>query len=273
MIHRSRPLQRVISDAGVTLMELLIALGLTGIVSLAIFKVYNTQHQHYFIQDQLTDVQQNARACIDEITRQVRMAGFGLPTGLNALRASNANPDSLVVIYRADTCQGVLSANMASAGASMVCTGSLGCFAPGEWAYIFEPDSGGGEFFVISGIDTSTKQISHDPLSKIYRKDAIVLVISWAQYYIDKSDSSHPTMIVRTPTNGAQVYADDVADLQFTYRLSNGTIVDVPPLIEDVREVIVAVTGRSHSADPFKAGDKYRYRTYTSSINVRNLGN
>jgi hypothetical protein len=253
-------------------MELLIALGLTGLVSVAIFKVYNTQHQHYFIQDQLTDVQQNARASLDEITRQVRMAGFGLPTGLNALRASNANPDSLVVIYRADTCQGVLSANMASAGANMLCTGSVGGFAPGEWAYIFEPDSGGGEFFVISGLDTSANQISHNPLSKAYRKDAIVLVVSWAQYYINTADSNHPTLIVSTPANGAQAYADDITDLQFQYRLSNGTIVDVPPLVEDVREVIVSVTGRSHTVDPFKTGDQYRYRTYKSSINVRNLG-
>ena len=266
------PFRKLVSVTGVTLMEMLIALGLTSIVSVAIFKVYNTQHQHYFAQDQITDVQQNARACLDEITRQVRMAGFGLPSGLNALRASNANPDSLVVIYRGDTCQAVLSANMASAGANMFCTGTVGCFVAGEWAYIFEPDSGGGEFFTISGLDTAGKQISHDPLSKAYRKDAIVLVVAWAQYYISTADTTHPTLVVRTPENGAQIYGDDISDLQFTYRLNNGTIVDVPPLVEDVREVIISITGRSRTADPFKPGDKYRYRTYTSSVNVRNLG-
>ena len=259
------------SVAGVTLMETLIALALTGIVSLAIFKTYVTQHQHYIAQDDITTVQQNARACIDEMTRQIRMAGFKLPTGLNALRATNSNPDTLAIIYRADTTQAVLAATMASNGADMVCTGSIGGFIVSQWAYIFEPDSGGGEFFVIAGINNGTKQISHAALSKAYRKDAIVLVIAWTQYYLDKSDPNHPNLMVRTNNGGAQVYAEDISDLQFQFRLNNGTVVDVPPLVSDVREVLIAVTGRSHQTDAETPGQPYRYRTYTSSVNVRNL--
>ncbi len=252
-------------------METLIALALTGIVSLAIFKTYITQHQHYIAQDDITTVQQNARACIDEMTRQIRMAGFKLPTGLNALRATNTNPDTLAIIYRADTTQAVLAATMASNAADMVCVGSVAGFVVGQWAYIFEPDSGGGEFFIITGINTGSKQISHAAMSKAYRKDAIVLVIAWTQYYIDKTDPSHPNLMVRTATGGAQVYAENISDLQFQYRLNNGAVVDVPPLVADVREVLIAVTGRSQQTDAETAGHPYRYRTYTSSVNVRNM--
>jgi Tfp pilus assembly protein PilV len=266
-----RKIHSSFGQTGVTLVEALIALLLTGVVSLAIFKAYITQHQHYVAQDDITNVQQNARAGLDEMTRQIRMAGFQLPTGLNPLRVANANPDSLVAIYRSDTCQGVLSATMATAAADMICTGSVGCFVVGQLAYIFEPDSGGGEFFTIAGVNAGTKAISHVALTRSYRKDAIILIVSWVQYYIDRSNAAHPNLICRTPSAGAQVFAEDVSDLQFRFQLNNGTIVDIPPLIEDVRAVIVAVTGRSRSQDPYSGGDHYRYRTYTSSVNVRNL--
>jgi type II secretory pathway pseudopilin PulG len=270
MHNRNSKLNR---SSGFTLMEALIALLLTGIISTAVFKTYLTQHQHYIAQDDITNIQQNGRAAIDEMTRQIRMAGFQLPTGLNALRAANTNPDSLVLIYRSDTAQAVLSANMASAAADIVSTTSTGGFTSGDWAYIFEPDSGGGEFFVISGVNPGAKLISHTPMTKAYRKDAIVLIVTWAQYYIDGSNSDHPNLMVRTPAYGSQVFAEDVSNLQFRFRLNNGTIVDVPPLVEDVREVLVNVTARSRNQDPYHTGsDPYKYRTYTSSVNVRNLG-
>ncbi len=264
---------KLIQSSGFTLMEALIALLLTGIVSTAVFKTYIVQHQHYIAQDDITNIQQNGRAAIDEMTRQIRMAGYQLPTGLNALRAANTNPDSLVVIYRSDTAQAVLSANMVSMGADIVSTTSTGGFTTGDWAYIFEPDSGGGEFFVISAVNPGAKLISHAPLSKVYRIDAIVLIVTWAQYYIDASNSEHPNLMMRTPASGSQVFAEDVGDLQFRFRLNNGTVVDIPVLVEDVREVLVNVTARSKNQDPYHTGnDPYKYRTYTSSVSVRNLG-
>lgn len=263
---------RLSRSCGFTLMEALIALFLTGIVSMAVFKTYITQHQHYVAQDDITNIQQNGRAAIDEMTRQIRMAGFQLPTGLNALRAANSNPDSLAIIYRSDTAQAVLSANMASASADIVSTTSTGAFSVGKWAYIFEPDSGGGEFFLITGVNSGAKLISHPPMSKAYRKDAIVLIVNWTQYYIDGSNSDHPNLMMSTPATGSQVFAEDVSNLQFQFRLNNGSVVDVPVLVEDVREVLVDVTARSRNRDPYHTGeDPYKYRTYSSSVNVRNL--
>ncbi len=75
------------SKAGVTFLEIMIALGITSFVTVAIFRLYITQHQHYMVQDDITEVQQNARASIDQLARTIRMAGFDIPAGLAPIEA------------------------------------------------------------------------------------------------------------------------------------------------------------------------------------------
>jgi hypothetical protein len=48
-------------------------------------------------------------------------------------------------------------------------------------------------------------------------------------------------------------------------------VVDEPVLAEDVREVMISVTGRSKHPNYEDPNSDYRFRTYTSSVNVRNL--
>jgi type IV pilus assembly protein PilW len=61
---------------GFTLIELLIAMAITGIVAGAIFTAFQSQQKSYLIQDQVTDMQQNLRAAMDIMVREIRMAGY-----------------------------------------------------------------------------------------------------------------------------------------------------------------------------------------------------
>ncbi len=143
---------KISGTGGFTLLELLIALALTGFVTAAIFKLYVSQHKHYITQTDVADIQQGARAAIGEMSRQIRMAGYQLPLGLNAIEASNTNPDTVTVTYRSSDCETYLAAAMTQPTSELECATSVSCFKEGEWAYIFEPDSGGGEWFEISGV-------------------------------------------------------------------------------------------------------------------------
>src|SRR4030042_3908442 len=62
---------------GVTLIELLIALVLSSILIAALYRVVISQHKTYGIQDQVADMQQNVRIAIGQMTREIRMAGYG----------------------------------------------------------------------------------------------------------------------------------------------------------------------------------------------------
>jgi len=63
-------------DKGFTLIELLIAMAITGIVSAAIFTAFQSQQKSYIIQDDVTVMQQNLRAGMDMMVREIRMAGY-----------------------------------------------------------------------------------------------------------------------------------------------------------------------------------------------------
>lgn len=262
---------------GASLLELLVALLLTGVVTAAIFQTYVTQHQNYLVQDDITEIQQSARATLDQLTRQIRMAGFSLPQGVAAFTPGNNESngsDTITVTYRVGDCQAALSADMASATAEMASNDDLSCYADGQWAYIYHPDSGGGEFFQISTVDVGGKRLQHvgDPLTKAYKKDALVIILDRVTFYIDPSDESNPRLMMRSLTMSPQVYAEGITDLQLRYRITSGTIVDQPPLIDDVRQIDIAVTGRSRHAGygTTNSGD-YRFRTYESSVALRNL--
>ena len=61
---------------GFTLIELLVAMAITGIVAGAIFTAFQSQQKSYLIQDQITEMQQNLRAGMDLMVREIRMAGY-----------------------------------------------------------------------------------------------------------------------------------------------------------------------------------------------------
>ncbi len=61
---------------GFTLVELLIAMAISGIVAGAIFTAFQSQQKSYLIQEQVTEMQQNIRAAMDIMIRDIRMAGY-----------------------------------------------------------------------------------------------------------------------------------------------------------------------------------------------------
>jgi type IV pilus assembly protein PilW len=63
-------------NSGVTLTELLIALALTGIVAGAIYNIFSSQSKAYTIQSEVAEMQQNLRAGIFMMEREIRMVGY-----------------------------------------------------------------------------------------------------------------------------------------------------------------------------------------------------
>lgn len=61
---------------GFTLIEILIALALGGIVMAFVFSAYQTQQKSSVIQEQVVEIQSNVRAGMDMMTREIRMAGY-----------------------------------------------------------------------------------------------------------------------------------------------------------------------------------------------------
>ena len=71
------------SRSGFSLVELLVAMAITGVVMAAVFKIYTTQQDSYLVQEQVAEMQQNGRTAKYVMTREIRMAGYD-PTAAGA---------------------------------------------------------------------------------------------------------------------------------------------------------------------------------------------
>ncbi|NIA11936.1 MAG: prepilin-type N-terminal cleavage/methylation domain-containing protein [Nitrospiraceae bacterium] len=86
---------------GFTLVELLVAMAITSIVAVAIFTAFQSQQKSYLIQDQVTEMQQNLRAAMDIMVRDIRMAGYSQGasgSGITDIRPRDINNNVDVAI-------------------------------------------------------------------------------------------------------------------------------------------------------------------------------
>ena len=90
-------------QAGYTLVELMVAVALTGIVTVAIYKGYVSVSTGYDVQDQLVEVHQSARVGIDRMVREIRMAGYDpTDTGTAGIDASSTSQQIVFSLYDDD---------------------------------------------------------------------------------------------------------------------------------------------------------------------------
>ncbi|HPM75601.1 MAG TPA: prepilin-type N-terminal cleavage/methylation domain-containing protein, partial [bacterium] len=66
---------------GFTVFELLITMGLGLILLAAAYTIYLSQHRGFERVEELTNVMQSSRMAADQVTRELRMAGFGVIVG------------------------------------------------------------------------------------------------------------------------------------------------------------------------------------------------
>ena len=82
--------------AGFSLVELLIAMAIGLVVLSAMYSVFTIQNKTFSKQEQIVEMQQNARAAMDMMSREIRMAGYD-PCSVNSDADSSNNFFSVTV--------------------------------------------------------------------------------------------------------------------------------------------------------------------------------
>ncbi len=266
--------QMVLHDnSGFTLIEVLIAAVIAAIVVGAGFQVFVSQSKGQVIQSGITNMQQNGRAAVDELVHKIRRAGYLLPGSTPALVSRNSNPDTVSITFMKEpACTASVSATMTQPSAELECDGSdLACFQDNQWAYIYDPGTDSGEFFYITQVRDDISHLLHGttPLSKSYPAGSEVCVLEQQKFYIDKSDTLHPRLMVQNCGSAPDVYADDIEDLQFQYKMADGSLLDTITVDRYVRSVLIKLVARTQKNDLFLG--EYRRDTLSTRVKVRNL--
>ena len=89
-------MKKLNNQKGLTLVELLIGALMSLIILSAVLGFYVTQHDHWLVQEEVSDMQQNGRALLDELTRFIRKAGYGM-AGQTAFRITG---DTLTIFVK-----------------------------------------------------------------------------------------------------------------------------------------------------------------------------
>ena len=261
------------NQRGFTILELLIGLLAASILSYAALSLYITQHKQMLVQDEIADMQDNLRASAEVLASTIRLAGLNAPKS-TAIEGHNSNPDTIAVNFDSSVLRNVkVSENIADASSDIYCVGSdLSGIIPDEYYYIFDPFTDTGEFFIVTGIMNSDR-IQHDttPLSRLYPAGSRILKMNRIRFFVDRSDTSHTNLMMQTFGSEPQIFAENVANLNFRYFLNNGAIVDQTNTPDKIRLVEIDLEGRTASRDR-ALFNQYRTRNFTLRVNVRNLG-
>jgi prepilin-type N-terminal cleavage/methylation domain-containing protein len=270
-------------DQGITLVELLVALVISGLLVAALYRTFISQQKTFVVQDQVVDMQQNMRVAINRMMTEIRMAGFGnlstvLPVTISSKTFNNAiNIDTpsagSLTILSATGGTATLTVS-ASIGQNQIPVSTLTdasgnpLFDTGNRKYICV---GGLESYIINAIDNGTKTITlNGPLMFNHPIGTPVFTIKALTYQVAVV-SGIPTLLKdENLGDGAQPQADNIENLQFAYLDANGNPTVNPP---DIRIVRVSLRARTEMQDPgLKGSDGYRKREIASNIHLRNMG-
>ncbi len=266
---QNRPRRNPLRDRrGTSLLETFAAIVAVAVIVVASHATLNSEEVGTPARNNAAGAPAEAKISMDELKYHIRLAGRGVPPGLSPLEARNGDPDAVTVCYRLADYEATLATTAPRAADRLQCGSNAHRFAADDRIYLHDPSSGQGEWVCIAEVDVEKQILAlAKPVSRSYGAASQALPLRQVSFYLNESDSDG-ALTVDIPGETPRVCAHGITDLQLRYRLKNGSVVDEPEDVSEVREILVALSG----APPIEAGTPRQSRTLAASIYLRNLG-
>ncbi len=276
------------STKGFTLVEILVVLAITGLVMTSLYSVYMGMQRTTYNQEEVVDVQQSLRVALDLFSRDVRMAGFLIPSGTVAL-AAGSNASTLNLLTASTRYQfATLDSDQTISGTvtptsevtfTLTTPEMTDPFAVGDTVRLIRPNDGSQPVNVdltitaiVRAASTMTVRGFTNSFMVLYKAgDLFALVPAGAADPSTISWTLNATSLTRQADGGvAQEIAADVSDLQFAYLLNDGTEADANNLQSDDLENTVAIRLVMTSDTDSQLDRVVRQRTLATIARIRN---
>ena len=265
---------------GFTLVELMISVAVMGIVMLAIYGAFfKTQRAADSVTGVVTD-RQSARAAVQLLEREIRMAGSGWGRSvvvgtsngaghidLNPVNFGYGGPDandtlSIVGGWEAST---MLANGMPNASAVLKVNDTSG-FADGDLLVI--TDGTTADMFEVTQVNSQSLIIQHNPSSPFndpgghstwpgtgYNTGAQVYKVTWVAYKVDSTSYRKPALIRAQVGRAPQIAAYDVSGFRVYYQMQDGSLTRNPASLNFVARVLPVVYTRALSPNRVALND------------------
>ena len=286
--------ERNLTNKGFTIVELLIAMTISLVVMGAITYTFKSQQDSYIVQTQISSMQQNLRAAMYMLTRDIQMAGYytnfdsdtyamdwddldGNNETIRPLIHGFDNRDDmfggdgikdgtdLVVIIKAAESRQLAAGETASGNTVPASLRNVDNLVSGKCAMLVKHDLSTADFFQVQ--DDSGNMTLTISLDNTYSQNDWIFRVDVIVYYVN-DDLNNPCLLRKNlgSNETAQVVAENIDNLQLQYLLNDGSLVndpDNPPTSgSDVRAVKVFLLARTANI----------IRNYTDA-NTYNMGN
>jgi len=297
-------MKRQNKHAGFTLVEISISLVIFTMVSFFSYQIFRADHKVFVEQEEVVDMQQNARVAMDQLIRDMRLAGAGVPTGgaysdlghlhpVIPFNGDNNNPDTVMFLASFENIRTDMNVSM-TGKKNAVKVEDAGKFSVGDLALISgitDEGTESSEVFEVTFVDVQGQhRLKHEQslpwngnqkLNEIYVIPSRIMQVTWCKYYVDDSDPLHPRLMMSKNAGPAQVVADNIENIQFEYDLSTGEKNQAEPEYPNlIRKGTITLTARADTPDPLMSGgvhsvygtpDNYRRIELKTDVQIRNL--
>lgn len=235
------PSRTRLGAAGFTLVELLVALGLTGIIGMAATSFLLNQVDAFGRRSEMFIVHQNARAALNRLSSDIRLAGRGLNHyDLEVPDLIVPNDGSVSVNVYTDSTISLLSipdpaspnsalvmdpdvANNGAIGSTSVAADSgqdLSVLTNGSRIILFNPNSGKSQVLGVTGVQADTIRFVNDTLVFNFPATGTtpsqILILNQVAYRV--SNGTGIPFLERRVDNGPWVrYIEGIREIRFAY--------------------------------------------------------
>jgi len=212
------------NNKGFTLIELLISIGIAGVVLAAAYTIFMGQNNSYKRQEQITEMQQNLRAAMTFMTREIRMAG-----------ANPLSVDGLTSIDTADTDTFHFTLDVSGGESDNIDNdddGAIDCNDPSNPSDCNDPDE-------VDFPDGSIDDPNED--------------ITYTTYDFPTASPDGDNDIGRNTGGGNQLVVENIDVLNFVYLDGDGNVLATPvsiPQLSEIRAVEITIVARTPRAFP-----------------------
>jgi prepilin-type N-terminal cleavage/methylation domain-containing protein len=283
-------------QAGFTLVEILIAIGILGIVMAAVYSVYFTNQRSAYTQEEVVDVQQNLRMALERISADVRMAGMLVPVTTASVGAGFSNYSTSISLNTASA--GGIYARITAAPTIVAGTDSVACTVESADAVdmleanqavaarVIRPADCNQPIsatFTLKAFDRTVPSITIQNNAGnfavgdvIKRGDMIALTdttpdpntVAYSVITGGTCPANQKCLSRKVNGTSEEIVANYISDLKFAYILDDSSETNNPTDTSKIRAVRVTLTGQTTSTAVLSGGPKTR--ELSSVIKIRN---